>query len=191
MPLTPELLERLERCWVDQQVPWLESLRPGVSGDQLDEILAPFGRAIPTEFRLWWGWHNGAREPLWVADALEIVSADAAARGFQMMRRIAQDAPDPDSFWPSTWLPVFGTGGSPTYAVDCAGDQPRESGLIYYQDSHPNPQTGFVAAASLGDVVHQLCEAYDAGLQRWDHAREHVRNRWVAAQPRRRRPFGF
>jgi cell wall assembly regulator SMI1 len=185
--LTPELLERLERCWRQQQVPWLDSLRPGLTAAELDRILAPFDHAVPSELRLWWGWRNAGPEATWIANATEMVFAEASVRGYKMMREIAQEASDPDTFWAPTWLPVFGTGSSPTFAIDCADGEPRHTGLIYYQDSHPNHQTGFIAAASLGDVVHQLCEAYEAGLQRWDLDR----GRWVQTRWGERRPFGF
>jgi hypothetical protein len=116
-----------------------------------------------------------------------MVFPEASMRACELMRRLAQEARDPEAFWPRTWLPVFGTGSSPTYAIECSDGEPRETGLIYYQDAHPNPHTGFIAGASLGDVVHQLCEAYDAGLQRWDPDR----NRWVQIHSGERRPFGF
>lgn len=187
MPLTSELLERLERCWADQNVPWLGALRPGASDAQLAEILAPFDHAIPTELRLWWGWHNGASVDVWIANDLALVSAEQAARDFLMMRDIARDAVEPDKFWSPRWLPVFGTASAPTYAVECVEHDTREAGRIIYQDSWPNPHTGFIAAASLGDVIHQLCEAYDAGLQRWDPEQ----NRWLQTRWGERRAFAF
>ena len=34
---------------------------PGISDDEIDELLAPTGLGVPTELREWWRWHHGSR----------------------------------------------------------------------------------------------------------------------------------
>jgi cell wall assembly regulator SMI1 len=185
--LTRKLLGRLERCWAGQGVPWLDALRPGATDEQLDAVLAPFDRAIPTELRLWWGWHNGSTEDVWIAHDLSVMSAEQAVRDFEMMREIGRGVDHSEKLWSPLWLPVFATGSSPTYAVECAEREPHQTGLVIYQDAHSYMDAGLIAAASLGDVVHRLCEAYDAGLQRWDTDQ----NRWAQTRWGERRPLAF
>jgi cell wall assembly regulator SMI1 len=53
-------LDRLERVWRRLDSPLVDLLRPGLSDEQIDELMAPTGLTLPDELRLWWGWHDGA-----------------------------------------------------------------------------------------------------------------------------------
>ena len=37
----------------------MERLEPGLAGEEMDALTAPLGLRLPTEARLWWGWHDG------------------------------------------------------------------------------------------------------------------------------------
>jgi cell wall assembly regulator SMI1 len=58
--LTEDLLEQLAARWREQGMPIVESLRPGLSDAEMDELTQPLGVLLPREARTWWGWHNGA-----------------------------------------------------------------------------------------------------------------------------------
>lgn len=186
MPLSRELLERLERAWVDQGCPWVETLRPGPTEEQLAETLAPFGYPISDELSCWWTWRSGDPRTGWITDGLEWISPAVAVRASRLNREVADDVAGGDRghaewIWPHAWLPLFGTGGSTEYCADCS--VPVRAGPVFHHSFHDSTDDGlYVAASSLGDLVHQLCEAYDAGLQRWDK----IAGRWVRKYPKPR-----
>jgi hypothetical protein len=52
--LTVELLEELKARWRDLGAPIAEQLRPGLSQEQIDAIVAPLGLHVPSEALVWW-----------------------------------------------------------------------------------------------------------------------------------------
>lgn len=182
-----ELTTRLEHLLVRTGVPWAENLEPGLTEAQLDETFRPLGLEVPESVREWWGWR---RPPIdgWLAVDFAWLGARQAAERYRQYRAIAAEiagqGEDLDQYWPRTLLPLFSTSSSPVYAVDCS--DPRRSGHIHYWAFDGDPETGFVVAASLADLLHQLCEAYEAGLQQWDETNDD----WVRL-PVGRRSLGF
>ena len=54
------MLELLADHWRRQGAPIAESLRPGLTENEMEELLGPLGLRLPREARMWWGWHDGA-----------------------------------------------------------------------------------------------------------------------------------
>jgi hypothetical protein len=175
VPLNEELLARLERCLSDQRVPWLSARRQPLSDDEMDQLTAPVGIELPPELRLWWRWFNGASRPQRVelTPVLEVVSLEVSLRGRETMMDVASqltEAPDDaERLYPSSFVPVFGSGGSVTVAADSAVGPATP---LHYVEFHPNDHPLVMLAPSLGDAVHRWVEMYEAGYYRWDAARE-------------------
>lgn len=174
MPLDEELLARLERCLSDQRLPWLSARRQPLTDDEIAQLTEPIGVELPPELRLWWGWFNGATTPARVelTPVLEVVSLEVALRGRATMRAVAAEVAqmrdeDIERHFPSSFLPVFGTGGSVTIAAN-AGLGPATP--LHYVEFHPNDHPLVMLAPSLGDAVHRWVEMYEAGYYSWDEA---------------------
>jgi hypothetical protein len=58
--LTEGLLEQLAARWRTHGLLIVESLRPGLSDAEMDELTEPLGIVLPREARTWWRWHDGA-----------------------------------------------------------------------------------------------------------------------------------
>jgi hypothetical protein len=175
VPLDEELLARLERCLSDQRLPWLSARRPPLSDDEMAQLTEPIGIELPPELHLWRGWFNGATTPgrAEVTPVLEAASLEAALRARECLRGVAAEAAqmrdeDIEQHFPSSFLPVFATGGSVTIAAD-AGIGPATP--LHYVEFHPNHHPLVMLAASLGDAVHRWVEMYEAGYYRWDEGR--------------------
>jgi hypothetical protein len=123
VPLTEELLARLERCLSDQRLPWLSSRRQPLTDDEIDQLTRPVGIELPPELRLRWRWFNGASAPRRVelTPVLEVVSLEVALRGREAMidvaAGVAETPDDAERLYPSSFLPLFGSGGSVTIAA--------------------------------------------------------------------------
>jgi hypothetical protein len=174
VPLTEELLARLERCLSDQRLPWLSSRRQPLTDDEIDQLTRPVGIALPPELRLWWRWFNGASAPRRVelTPVLEVVSLEVALRGRDAMidvaAGVAETPDDAERLYPSSFLPLFGSGGSVTIAANTALGPATP---LHYVEFHPNDHPLVMLAPSLGDAVHRWVEMYEAGYYRWDEAR--------------------
>ncbi|MFV0461041.1 MAG: hypothetical protein ACK5MT_19990 [Actinomycetales bacterium] len=52
-------LERLESHWHRLGAPVASMLAPGLSDQQMDDIVGPTPYVLNDELRAWWGWHDG------------------------------------------------------------------------------------------------------------------------------------
>jgi len=64
MSSTPRLLDAdiLARLEVDlraKSIPLIETMAPGLTDAQIDEIIGPADLRLPDEARAWWRWHDG------------------------------------------------------------------------------------------------------------------------------------
>lgn len=57
-----EQLDRLEGVLHSLGAPVAELFRPGLTDEQIDDLMAPTGLTLPDELRIWWRWHDGANE---------------------------------------------------------------------------------------------------------------------------------
>ncbi len=174
MPLNEELLERFERCLSDQRLPWLSARRLPLSDEQIADLTEPVGIELPPELRLWWGWFNGATTPgrVEVTPVLEADSLESSLLRREWMRAVAADAAhdrneDIEQHFPSSFLPVLGTGGSANIAANAALGPATP---LHYVEFHPNDHPLVMLAPSLGDAVHRWVEMYEAGYYRWGEA---------------------
>lgn len=174
VPLNEELLARLARCLSDQRLPWLSARRQPLSDDEMDQLTQPVGIELPPELRLWWRWFNGATRPRRVelTPVLEILSLELALRGRGTMMDVAsgvtETPDDAERVYPSSLLPVFGSGGSVTIAANSALGPATP---LRYVEFHPNDHPLLMLAPSLGDAVHRWVEMFEAGYYRWDEGR--------------------
>lgn len=168
MPLTEQLLDRLDTCWRDQGVPWAASLRPGLTDAALDAIGERIGFELPADLRVWWAWRDGVGDgdPVSISAALKYASSGYALGIYDAMCATCG---------PQTLgcIPVLHTQKPSVFAADCmtAGPVPH---IRYFEAALGGTPSGGIAAASLASAVYRLCEAYDTGLERWNR----VTGRW-------------
>jgi hypothetical protein len=160
--LDPSLLEQLESAWREQGAEIAGVLAPGLSGPEIDELVAPLGLHLPEEARLWWGWHNG-------------VTVETA-RGWDIgpdigFYSLAQAVAELDEYplsggndlAPSTWLPLTHAPGG-YLALDSAGP-------VVAPVHRVDVETGFLTGAdSMGDLVALWIDTIEAGAWSWNPA---------------------
>ena len=172
-------LERLERCWRDENPDLVDRLRPGLSSAELDAILDSFDYFVPDELREWWGWHNGLEGDQYITEDLQFVRAEdsvahthyagalirevAGRNDLQQDERYAREVMAKG--WPDAHLAIFGGGSSQIYGADCT--EPRTEALIRWYSYHDDPHCRLVAH-SLREPIARLCDLYDRRLVRWD-----------------------
>jgi hypothetical protein len=117
-----EALDAIEGQWVRLGAPIASHLRPGLAGQELDELAAACGWALPPELRTWWGWHDGTDSASSLLDigpgGFWFFSAERAFRETQEERQIAPDDAD-NPGWRHSWLKFMPRDASRLYA-DCA-----------------------------------------------------------------------
>jgi hypothetical protein len=180
--LSDEHLEGLERHWRRQRMPIADRLRPGLSDDEIDELVGPLGLRLPNEPRRWWRWHDGAYAwgeggPIWQVSMLPgraFVPLRAAVEHCRMCRKIAREVEpdDPAILFPDFLFPITDVGN---VACDCS-----------VADEAPSPVWNTRAefdvgpvARSFGEMVAWWLENFDAGHYRWDASRQ----TWADAPP--------
>lgn len=171
--LTFELLDQLEARWRTQGARIADVLRPGLPEARIDELTAPLGLRLPYEARLWWGWHDGADEPLGartleygMTPLLNFAPLNMAAKWYPERREIALDTDmgDADEFWSPTWFPIAQLGN---VACECDVEDGAPSPILDV-DYHHGDVPGAVAARSFGEMVSWWIEAIDSGWWRFD-----------------------
>jgi hypothetical protein len=178
VPLDERLLARFDRCLSDQRLPWLASRRPSRPDAEITQLATSAGIQLPPELRLWWSWFNGVSTderveitPVMEALALETAilgRADMQAGAAELAASSGRDEPrarNAERLLPSSFLPLFGTGGDATIAADAGVGPATPLHMVWWQDGdHPV----VMVAPSLGDAVHRWVEMYEAGYYRWD-----------------------
>jgi hypothetical protein len=71
--LDRELLDRFEGVLRAHRIGIVEAWAPGLSDDEIDELIAPTDLLLPDEVRAWWRWHNGVVTPDVPARSREIL----------------------------------------------------------------------------------------------------------------------
>lgn len=175
--LDDQLIGNYEERLVAQGVPLGEWGRPGLTSLQMEKTVRPLGLALPTEARVWWGWHDGCpgegRRKLLGPARQEFLSLTGAVETYRRYREVVQelvvpDIPglaDPDARWNRSWLPIEGP-QHPT-VIDCSvvEDQPTPVRIIALEDVLGSPRP---VAASLGEMVALWVRALDGGAWCWD-----------------------
>jgi cell wall assembly regulator SMI1 len=178
--LDAALMQAYEDQLRTQGVPVNEWKRPGLTGDQADEILAPLGLRLPVEGRAWWGWHDGPTpegRALLFGPWKYCVSLVKAVEIYREFRGIVEagvepDNPpldDPDYRWNPAWLPIDGP-QLPT-VIDCSVPEGEPTPLRFIDladvEESPKPR-----AQSLGQMVSWWIAALETGAWKWDRQSE-------------------
>jgi hypothetical protein len=119
-----EALLGIEAEWVRLGAPIVSRLRPGLSGDQLDDLGERYAWDIPPELRVWWGWHDGTNQVghPWLQSigpaSLWFLPAERALKDTELEREIRPDHPE-DPGWRRSWLTIMNFDATRLY-VDCS-----------------------------------------------------------------------
>ena len=107
--LTTHHLSSLASALRQRRFPIVEHLRPGLTDAEMDELTAPLGLWLPTEARLWWGWHDGASAegPSKIGANWWFAPLSACVDACLELREIAAaDEFLGEDWWPSGWFPI-------------------------------------------------------------------------------------
>lgn len=174
--LSIELLLELEARWRSQGAPIADHLRPGLNDREIDEATRPLGLRLPTEARIWWGWHDGASlRPNTTSDTSRLLGPgreylpllDAVALYEQELEIFRSVGDDAELLRPTTRFPI--TYSSGPISCDCAiaeGDPTP----IYHVHSHDYDIDGVThpKARSFGEMVTWWIEALNDEIWKWD-----------------------
>ncbi|HYI99921.1 MAG TPA: hypothetical protein VEX36_09650 [Thermoleophilaceae bacterium] len=146
----------------------------------MDEITVPLGLCLPSEARVWWGWHDGApwrsggeltperfigpgREYMPLRDAVDAYLSDR-----QSFEEIEDD---PEPFRPAAYFPI--TRSSGPILCDCSVAKGAPS-PIYYTHAYGQPAEELQrpAARSFGEMVGWWIDALNDGAWQWDSTSE-------------------
>ena len=162
--LTVGLLEELEARWRAQQAPIARYLQPGISEEEMAELVEPLGMTIPSEVRTWYRWHNGAAETGrgidremcgtgWKFFLLQRAIEEALEQGARALEVCKGDEAEAERIlWKSAWLPLADNHhGGVMFVEGRAQSDPSPTPVFYTE-----PQFGTQVpppAPSLGQVV--------------------------------------
>ncbi len=177
--LDSALLARLEAQWAARGVPIVDHLAPGLTEDEMSEIMSPLGLRLPVEARAWWGWHDGVP---WRPDGgptperalgpgLEYMPLRDAVEAYLMDRKIFTEVEgDPEPFRPAAYFPI--TRSSGPILCDCSVPDGALS-PIYYAHTHDSQPEDMQrpGARSFGEMVSWWIDALAGGGWQWDSAR--------------------
>jgi cell wall assembly regulator SMI1 len=174
--LDPAVLDRLEAQWRRDGASWVGLLQPGRSADEVTAALGQIGLIPPQQLTDWWGWHDGVSAGGWMGGGAQICHLDAALRLYAMHREIAiaigaADEMDPNRIWPSWCLPIFGTGASDEWGIDCS-EGPERGYIRFLPTPNVTDSFGTPIAASLEAMLDELARAYEHGSIRYDPERD-------------------
>jgi cell wall assembly regulator SMI1 len=188
--LTTDQLLELERLLTEQKAPIVARFRPPASADEIAAVESFFGRQLPTELKLWWGWHNGTdvkpherAAKASIGPLFDFLNSAEALKATQDSRAIAEetDPDDPETWWGRTWLAI-GSSGAVACDVDVRPDAPVP---VLDVDYHKTSSPGDVVAESLGQMVGWWIEAIDSGAWRYDDEHDRWERRFELVPPER------
>lgn len=180
MRLDVDLLEELAQHWRMQAAPIADRLAEGLSDQEMDELVRPLGLRVPDEARVWWSWHDGARDASIVFGGGKAFSSlGRCVKLAEAMRRIAEEVADGHGLvgaageemardvWDWNWFPLTfdGTGG--TLVFDAGSDPSRDETPIFYRGVDDGA-SAVPVCASLGDLVRRWIDLLDRGAAQYD-----------------------
>lgn len=176
--MTEELLEQLAERWRALRAPIANSLRPGLSDDEMDALVAPVGVRLPTEARVWWGWHDGTETDLLSHaighDTLPLQLAQAVEQYSELLEAASDvtaddESSDPGDFWGREWFP-FAVPRRAHLACDCSVAEGAPT-PIRHVDFYFPAESRVPVSPSLGAVVSLWIDAIDSEAWTYDHDR--------------------
>ena len=173
------MLEELEARWRAQGAPIAEDLRPGVEPRAIEAATSAVGVELPTEARVWWGWHDGTRRSLTshaIGGDLLYLTLEAAVSRYEQEQAgaaaaVEDDGVDAQETWQPTWFPVASRGDGAVMACDCdvAEGDPTPIRRVHWEKF--GEQSVVPVAPSLGTVVSWWIDAIDSGAWFFDRER--------------------
>jgi cell wall assembly regulator SMI1 len=171
------MLEEFEDRLRSQGAPIVDVLRPGLTDDEMQQLVGPLGLRLPREARCWWAWHDGtvvgapmiARYlgPGWMALSLDDAVRDCvSSREIEAEAREIEEAAgeDREDWWRHGWLPLVHPGGG-SFAIDTGVGEDEPVPVYRY---HSDTQPGAPDLASIGDLVTIWIDALDSGAWQWE-----------------------
>lgn len=180
MRVDVDLLEELARHWRMQSAPIAARLADGLSDHDLDDLVRPLGLRVTGEARVWWSWHDGARDASIVfGGGKTFPSLARCVELAKAMRRIAEEVADGHQLvgaardemardvWDWNWLPLSfdGTGG--TLVFDAGAGRDWYETPIFYRGVDDGA-TAVPVSASIGDLVTYWIGLLESGAARYD-----------------------
>jgi hypothetical protein len=170
---------------------------PGLTDDEMDEVVAPLGLRLPIEARIWWGWYDGETKEgrgklftpwdgmLPLREAVDVyLSFRSMANKLSEPDHLPPPRDNPDFFWHPGWFPLLGP--QLPFVIDCSvgENEPTPIRMIDWQDVD-----GFFEprAGSFGQMVAWWIEAIDSGAWDRDTERQRWRSRHMLLPPELRR----
>jgi hypothetical protein len=151
-----ELLDRFEDRLRGAGALVADALAPGLTDEQIDELLLPAGIDLPEEARVWWRWHDGTRP-----------DAPAIARTFGGREPCSLDSTvELYELERSSVVELYGLDGllvpvdeRPHIYFDCAGSRDEPVAIFWQNDV----ETPTAVLGSIGDLVIGWLELLDCG----------------------------
>jgi hypothetical protein len=164
-------LLRLEHIWVEQGMPVVDHLAPGISPAELAAQLEPVGLQPPDELCTWYGWHNGLSEsamglPRRHAEILPAGLPLSVAAGTKELRLNESIAPPP--VWQPGWFPIVAIHHGASYMVDCRGWTDAPAQVMNFEFEDGGFESDRPRASSLTQVVAWWLECYEDGTYVWN-----------------------
>jgi hypothetical protein len=153
-------LEQFEAQLVSAGAPVVNKLAPGLSPADADRLTRGSGITLPTEPRLWWGWHNGitggpAEQE--IGPGVDFLSLEQALDARTSMNAIAEHGR-----FPASWLPLAHVDDG-YLVVDCTGaDGPTGVYRVNFEMGDTR------AADSIGEVVEFWSACLVRGAWAWN-----------------------
>ena len=137
----------------------------------MDAMTQPLGLELPTEGRVWWGWHDGTEDvpECQIGPDLPFLSLAVALERRAEYLRLARElwGADADAAWDPTWLPVTDPSRA-SIALDCSVPSGAPSPIRVIEFEAAPSVNAVPRAESLGEVVALWVEAYDRGVWGFD-----------------------
>lgn len=173
----PRLLDRLEEIWRRQSAPLLAHLRPGLTREQMDNILEPTGLSMPVEGEIWWSWHDGTTPGLTWGDRIigpRYIYMTLAECVEHYLGRARSPHPRNDGAWPAYCLPIATTGARPVVGIETKVPAGASS-PVYVVAWGDDEESDKPKAPSLTQAVRYWITAYEIGAWRYDE----VTSQWT------------
>lgn len=176
--LTSELLENYAADLRSLGVPIADCLAPGLASERMDLMTHPLGLDLPTEARVWWGWHDGVAGSDAVPTDVTItgsgwryLSLEQALNATTETRDVADrfgPRDDPSGGWPSEWIVVLRAMHGAVAAIDCAVES--SGSPVYVVEWEEGFPTG-PSSPSMGSMVAGWIDAVARGIHGYERGR--------------------
>jgi len=144
----------------------------------MEALVTPLGIGLPTEARVWWGWHDGTEIDLLSHaighDILPLQLAQAVEQYGELLEAASDvtaddENSDPDDFWRREWFP-FAVPRRAHLACDCSVAETAPT-PIRHVDFYFHAESQVPVSPSLGAVVSLWIDAIDREAWTYDHDR--------------------